>query len=383
MLPLLVAVALAALAVAATLGGLGVGVPAAWTHGALAVGVLSLILGAMGYFVPVLTRSGGAPRSVRLMPMLALGSGVVVVLALAGLFPRNLGIGMAVTAAIAAAVTTLAWTLDRGRAALGPPHPGLGWYVAACGFLVAGLLAALAMVLWPQHHLPLRLLHLHFNTLGFVGLTAIGTLQVLMPTAAGCSDPGAGTRLKRDLPWAASATALVAVGAAWAPPLAFVGLILYLLPVLRLGRAWWSALRASILQPHGAAPSLGLALLGLLCLLVAGGAHGLGWLSGRDAILAFIATFLLPLVSGAATQLLPIWLRPGSQTDWHHDFRRRLGRWSAARAGLMVAGGILIAFGVAAGAWIAAAGCALLLAAAAGALSAALAHRPPKIEKRP
>lgn len=41
------------------------------------------------------------------------------------------------------------------------------------------------------------------NALGFIELTAVATLQVLMPTAAGRSDPQSGTRLYYDLKWAA------------------------------------------------------------------------------------------------------------------------------------------------------------------------------------
>ncbi|MGB0127886.1 MAG: hypothetical protein WBP72_09620, partial [Rhodocyclaceae bacterium] len=221
----------------------------------------------------------------------------------------------------------------------------------------------------PEHYAALRLIHLHLNTLGFVGITAIGTLQVLLPTAAGRPDPQAGPRLQRDLPWAVGGTLLIALGAAGPIALAYVGLALYLVPLARLGWCWWSILRPQILRSDGAAPSLALAAAGLLLLCIGGGAHGLGWLSGRDAIPAFLAAFLLPLVSGAATQLLPIWLRPGAQTNWHHELRRGLGRWSALRAGLMLAGGTLLALGIAGGAWVSAAGFALLLAAASGALS--------------
>jgi hypothetical protein len=60
----------------------------------------------------------------------------------------------------------------------------------------------------------------------------------------------------------------------------------------------------------GAAASLFGAGLGLLVVL-AGGAHGLGWLPGRPAVGGFFVLFLLPLVSGALAQLLPVWRFPG------------------------------------------------------------------------
>jgi hypothetical protein len=49
--------------------------------------------------------------------------------------------------------------------------------------------AIFAGLLWPAGYGALRLVHLHLNTLGFIGLTAIGTLHVLMPTVLGKPDP--------------------------------------------------------------------------------------------------------------------------------------------------------------------------------------------------
>jgi len=363
MLPLLVVVALAAAGTAIALNGVAAMAPAAWAHVAFALGMMPLILGAIAYFVPVLTRSGAPPPAVRLAPLAALAAGVLVVSALAAAQRFPAAVTVAAVAALAAVSTLLIWIANRATATLGPPHPGLRWYLAACGFLAAGLMSAVAMGVWPGQYASLRLLHVHLNTLGFVGLTAIGTLQVLLPTAAGRPDPGAALRLARDLRWAAGGAALVALGAAWFKPLACVGLVLYVLPLVRLGRAWWLDFRPQILRRDGAAPSLALAALGLVALLAAGGAHGFGWLAGRDASAAFIAAFLLPLVSGAATQLLPVWLRPGAQTTWHHSLRQDLGRWSALRAGLMVAGGLLMAVSAAAGALFAGAGLAMLVAA--------------------
>lgn len=362
MLPLLVVVALAAGCAAIALAGSATLAPAAWAHVAFALGIMPLILGAMAYFVPVLTRSTAPPSTLRLAPLAALAAGGLAVYALAAAQRPTAAITAAALAALAAVSAVLVWIVGRASAALGPPHAGLRWYVAACGFLVAGLLAVAAIGVWPAQYAPLRLLHLHVNTLGFVGLTTIGTLQVLLPTAAGRPDPGAARRLARDLWWSAGGAALIALGAAWFRPLSYVGLMLYLLPLVRLGRAWWRDFRPQILRRDGATPSLASALLGFLLLLAAGAVHGRGWLAGRDTTAAFIAAFLLPLVSGAATQLLPVWLRPGIQTAWHHDLRQDLGRWSLLRAGLMIAGGVVMALGVAEGIWLTGAGLVVLMA---------------------
>jgi hypothetical protein len=95
--------------------------------------------------------------------------------------------------------------------------------------------------------------------------------------------------------------------------------------------------------------------------LVLGALHGGGSLDARDAVLAFILAFLLPLVTGALTQLLPVWMRPGAQTPWHESVRAALGHYAGLRAGLFVAGGVLVAFGVPAGAAVAAFGLALFV----------------------
>ena len=54
---------------------------------------------------------------------------------------------------------------------------------------------------------------------------------------------------------------------------------------------------------------------------------------------------MLPLVSGAASQLLPVWLRPGIQSDWHARLRARLGRYGGVRAVLFCLGGIAAGLG--------------------------------------
>lgn len=59
----------------------------------------------------------------------------------------------------------------------------------------------------------------------------------------------------------------------------------------------------------------------------------------------FILLFLLPLVTGAATQLLPVWLRPGAAREWYAGYRNRIGRHGGTRAVMFLAGGLLVLFG--------------------------------------
>ena len=306
------------LAFAAAVAAAAAGLPRqAAAHLAFAVGAMPLIFAAMGHFVPVLTRSGEAPSWVRALPLLALAGGLGVVLSflLTGAWLR--GPTLASLPALVSAAGMPIWIRVRGRGGLGKPHPGLWWYPAACLCLVLALLAVPAMEIWPEARAALRLLHLHLNTLGFIGLTAIGTLQVLLPTAAGRPDPQAALRLRRDLPLALAGVLLVAAGAAWGGmpgrDVAGLGLLFWLLPLGRLGLAWFRSFRGEIFRRHGAAPSLAWALGGLLGMSLLGALHGAGFVDGVDAIAAWFLAFLLPLVSGAVSQLLPVWLRPGRQ----------------------------------------------------------------------
>lgn len=349
-LPLLAIAALLALTMAGALLVTGQAAPQLAAHLALALGVMPLILAAMGYFVPVLTRSGSAGTATWWSPIMALGGGVLAVFSFANDFPAN-GLELAAALSGLAVLGLGGWTVTRARNMLGPRHRGLDWYLAALGFLLLALLAVILMPLFPEQRNALRLFHLHANLLGFVGLTALGTLQVLLPTCLGQPDPDALLRLRRDLKWAAAGALLIAVGTALSlpehglavgPALALLGALVYCVAILRMLRAWRSRFGHALAQAHGAGPSLASAALGLLGLLILGIAHGFGWLPARPAVAGFVIAFLLPLVSGAAAQLLPTWLRPGAQSTWHQTLRARLCRWGGVRGLALLVVGLLI-----------------------------------------
>lgn len=348
LLPVLAMSSLLAFAGALAVGASGLPRQAA-VHLAFAVGAMPLIFAAMGHFIPVLTRSGEAPRWIRVLPLLALGGGLGAVLSF--LLPAAWlrGPTLASLPAMLSAAALAVWAVARGQGGLGKPHPGLWWYPAACLCLLLALLAVPAMELWPEQRAALRLFHLHTNTLGFIGLTAIGTLQVLLPTAAGRPDPPAALRLRRDLPPALAGALLVAIGAAMAGPagkaMAALGLLCWLLPLVRLGAAWYRGFRPEVFRRHGAAPSLACALGGLVGLSLEGALHGSGFMDGVDAIAAWFLAFLLPLVSGAVSQLLPVWLRPGRQGAWHAAARSHLQRYGGIRGGAFVVAGLAYGLG--------------------------------------
>ena len=310
--------------------------PVLWAHLLFTLALLPLMTAAMQHFSPVLAR--GRRASVRLarLPWLfaLVGAGVLAVfvgwlpwLAL-NLFALLTGMGV---------LAMLRWLRQLARRALGAPHPGLAWYVAALGCLALGLLAAALIPLLPQWHLPLAALHRNINLYGMVALTAVGTLQVLMPTATGHMDAGATQRLHLDLKWALAGALCLATGKAVFEPLAWLGVALWLWPLLRLAAAWLLRDARAIFAWHGVAPALAAALFGLMAAMV-------GTLYPGDypeTLTVFVPAFLFPLVSGAAAQLLPVWLAPRASLAVHQAGQKALSRFNCVRALLFVATAIL------------------------------------------
>ncbi len=330
------------------LAGAGIGqhwLPGAFWHIVFAVGALPLILAAMAYFTPVLTRTPEAPHGLAVLPLIALLAGLSIV----AWFAHGVGLPRLVAPWLAlGAVAGLAlWMRRRWRACLGPPHACLSWYAAALFCLGLGLVAVGVSAFRPELGPSLRAFHLHVNTLGFMGLTAIGTLQVLLPTVLGRPDPATPRRLVRDLPWSLAGALGVAAGAslggALGGALAAGAAVTYAWPLLHLAHDIRRAFGGQVWSPRQAAPLLLAAMTGLTLTLVHGIAHGTGMIQARDVLPMFVISFLLPLVSGAVSQLLPVWLRPGAQADWHRQQRTRLAAFARTRAVLLVCAGVLSA----------------------------------------
>ena len=342
MLVILVLMAVASFAGAVTLALFYPLPPAAHAHLALAAGIMPLILGAMTHFVPVLTRSAAAHIGVRLIPLLALAAGMLAFFSFA---VSNQTYYLAAFIVLVTSAIFAVWIIRRADSAVGKPHPCLYWYLGAIACLILAFVAVLAMALWPEQRLALKRLHLHLNTLGFIGLTAVATLQVLLPTAVGRPDPQAAARLRQDMKWALGGTLLISVGAAWFKLLVWPGAVLWMIPLVHLGKAWLTLYSQEIRALHGATSSLAAALIGFSAVLLFGSLHAGGILSSIDTAHAFILAFLFPLVTGAVSQLLPIWARPGPQTAWHALVRQRLGAGGGYRAALFLAGGLLVGLG--------------------------------------
>jgi len=330
----------------------------ATVHVVLAVGIMPLIMGAMIYFTPVLVQGRPAARTVLLIPSLALLAGAVAVAAMLGRH-ELLPVGAALGAF--ACILLLGWMRRRVRAMLGSPHPCLYWYAGALVSLALGLLAMLTATVWPEHWIELRRFHLHVNTLGFIGLTAVGTLQVLIPTAAGYPDPDARLRLRRDLGTATAGALLVAAGVAWYAPLSWLGLILWLVPLVRFVLPLVTVRRAVLWGWHRAASALAGASLAWGLVLLSGGLHGSGWLEPAATTRLFFYGFLFPLVTGAVSHLLPLWIWPERSSARYAVAARRLTFGSGVRLLVFMAAGLLAVAGIEAAAYVAAAAVAAFL----------------------
>lgn len=327
----------------------------ALAHLVFAVGVAPLIFGAISHFVPVLTRSGRAHRGLMWATLLLQLAGAAAFLS----FNGALDIAARDAAALGAFLVATAfavWLVRRARRTLGRPHPGWRWYLAAVVALSLALALVPAMTEWPEWRSEFRLLHLHLNTLGFIGLAALGTLQVLLPTAVGEHDAHAAARLHHDLPIAAGAVLAVAVGAAFWLPLALTGGVLLLFVVLNTGVAWWRRYGWRTLTGNSAVAALFAALSAYFLLLAFGILHAIRLVDGRDAVVAFIVAFLLPLVTGALSQLLPVWCHPGVRTPARVRMHAALRAGGIGRPLLFVSAGLLLVLGVPEGGWLAAAG---------------------------
>ncbi len=337
--------ALVSLAAAGLLLVAGRGAPQLSAHLAFALGIMPLILAAMSYFIPVLTRSATGGFGLWWPPLLAWSGGVLAAYAFAGDF-SSLLLGLAASLAAVAAAGLGGWASYRAHHMFGPRHRGLDWYLAALGCLLLAMIAVILMPFFPGQRSALRLFHLHLNLLGFVGLTALGTLQVLLPTCMNRPDPDAALRLRRDLKWAAGGVLLISLGAALGnlagTVLAVLGTAPYGWVVLDMLSGWRRRFGRDLVSIHGATPSLTAAALGLCALLVLGVAHGAGLMPARPAVAGYVIAFLLPLVSGAAGQLMPVWLRPGAQGAWHAALRARLCRWGGMRGLLFLILGLAL-----------------------------------------
>lgn len=344
MLPFQVAVALLTFIAASTLVLMQWNAAIVSYHVIFAIGVVPLILAAMIHFVPVLTRSKSPTKAIQRIPVVALFGGGLVTCYFS--VPQWLPDAHYVGAAIIAIATAMLanWAYRLRSRTIGKPHPCLDWYLAAMACLIVALVAILMIYLLPGQRAALRLLHLHLNTLGFIGITALGTLQVLLPTIVQRFDAEIAAQMQANLKWIVAGVVVIACGAAWSASFAWVGVLILGIRLVKMMWGWVQRYAGEIFALHGAAPALAVALCGYFFALMLGTVHAYHHVA-FNPVATFIIAFLMPLVSGAVSYLLPLWLQPGRQTIWHKAARKYLGFGGGLRALVFLAGGLLAGLG--------------------------------------
>jgi hypothetical protein len=321
-------------------------------HIIFAIGVVPLIFSVMIHFLPVLARSKNPGKFIRILPVLVLIGGVLITSYF--IFPQKIPAGhyVGATIIIVAVCSLVIWCFRLRAIAIDMPHPCLNWYLASLVCLFIALGAILMGYFIPTQRNELRLIHIHLNTLGFIGITALGTLQVLLPTVAKRLDPNVATRMHNHLKWVVLGTMIIALSAAWYPNFAWIGVTMLAIQLLGILKSWIKLYLKEILKVNGAAPALAIALSGYAAALVIGTIHAY-YQPELNPIAFFIISFLMPLVTGVVSYLLPIWVHPGQQMIWHQNARKHLGIVGGLRALTFFVGGVVVSLGHEAGWYLA------------------------------
>lgn len=301
------------------------------TNFALHIFILPLSVLALLFFVDVLARRRFMPGKSRLALLLLL----LAVAMQSGILLDWFAHWLMMPASIIAAIGI--WRVYKliGQGGVQQPsHPGLNWYRISLFFLGISLLALFLRPFFPAWQSALLHIHVQMSLYGFLGLAGISSLQVLLPAVSQRQDPSLPNRLKEDLPIVSFGVVLLSVGELLQPLISSLGLACLLLPLLRTALVWWRLYRDKICSLHGIAPVLAAALFGLVFSLL--------WaLLGMVTLDLFIAGFLLPLLAGASSYLLPLW--------WLADVRPTamkigclpMNHWSGLRAILYFLTGIM------------------------------------------
>jgi len=298
-------------------------------HVIFTVGIIPLIFGAMIYFTPVLTRTQTASLQVFLFPVAALVAGILVVSRLYGVITIPFMIPVLFLNLVIIGLSY--WMIQRQKKCLGQPHPCFYWYLAALGCLFIAVFAIGLTYWFPEHWQILKRFHLHLNILGFIGFTAFSTLQVLLPTTAQYGDKDTGKRLQQDLKFAIIAIALLSIGLILESLLfSITGGLVYMAVVVRF---IWS-LYDKPCWKNQPSQLLSLTLLHFFILLLFGLLHSFYPAVPDNTILLFFSLFLIPLVIGASSWLLPLWWYPPQAREKQLAVRASLVAW---HKGLLIA----------------------------------------------
>ncbi|GAA0250700.1 multicopper oxidase domain-containing protein [Saccharothrix mutabilis subsp. mutabilis] len=239
------------------------------------------------------------------------------------------GTGLAVIACVHAVVL-----LRRRRAALNPRFGYLiGFYAAASAALVAGAATGAALALGGDWYARVWPAHVHLTLLGWVGLSVLGTLFTLLPTALGTRmEEGTARSARWSLGVLSAGLVVAAAGMllGW-PLLAAAGLVGYAAGVGVALAPLVGALRRR--RPRGPAGWMLSAATAWLAVAVVADAVRVavvGPVGAVDPVLpVLVVGFVAQVLVGALTQLLPVVLGRGPAE--HKELAAVLGHWWRAR----------------------------------------------------
>jgi hypothetical protein len=143
----------------------------------------------------------------------------------------------------------------------------------------------------------------------------------------------------------ASGALVVATGVVIAWPFATPGALLILVCALGLAGHWSRRFGLKAVLMDGVAASLFASVVGLMVSVLAGFLHGAGFLPTRPSLFAWAAGFLLPLVTGALSQLLPVWRWPGPVIPARGIMRQKLAASGGLRGALFLAAALALILG--------------------------------------
>lgn len=302
-----------------------------WSHFVLAAGVMPLSITAIIFFASVLARRQVSTGQLKLLPGIMFIAGCLASAAAVHLLNNLFAVLAGVM--ILASLWHLNHWIDKKKEPAGMYHPTLDWYRAALLCLGGGVIAALLVPFLPEWWTQLDTFHARISLYGFFGLAAVGTLQFLMSAVTNRPDPLLGRRLKTGLPWALSGVAMMALGDFLQPWGHALGVGFLAWPLARVLGAWCLRYRRDVFALHGAAPMLCATLLGFAASL-AGMLTAPGLPSGMPNI--FMPGFIFPLVSGAASYLLPAWKEARQRPTTGYIRDHRLNHWGGVRAMLFL-----------------------------------------------
>ncbi len=167
--------------------------PVAWSarwlhvHLALAMGITQAIIGATQFFAAAFLAVAPPPRPLIRSQWVLANAGALIMLG-GGLYQLMWVVGLG-GSLVLAAMALLLWSLwQMKRQSLMGLDLNLLFYLTAVGFVILGMTFGVLMALnltWPFFRPDVRLAHMHYNLLGFVTLTIVGTMHTFFPTVAG------------------------------------------------------------------------------------------------------------------------------------------------------------------------------------------------------